>query len=343
MRKDSIQCLLNPLFFTLLVSVGCSRQVSEPTEIVVIAEGVQYIEVLLDSEYIEAPFDASLFSLIQMMSTDIFITSAGAYEGYVLHAFNLDQPLDIKTVIRHGRGPIETTSISSSSKTIQSDSLIFLSREQAKLLIVTSVGQVSDFEIDSEIYNQIRGAFSMQSGFIAFETNSHLHPKSLIAVLNVNSGAISYGIPPRVPYGYQPAVRNIISHMCPIPEGFALVFVGDRKLYLIDRAANVQRVLALGESDPIGTPFRVSNPSEAPGAYPRIPKMQYHNGLLHVLMDDSLYLLDLESQRVKTVIHFVNREDERMTPLEFSASGDHMIVRIGRNRFYPVQLEPDWY
>jgi hypothetical protein len=336
--------MIKPLI-ALVLLIACDRSVPVPNEILIDHSRVKNVNVVLDTNFMETPFDASLFSLSHAVGQHVYITSSNSHYGYLVHRYSIGYGFapEPEPVIRYGRGPGETVSISRSNKTIQNDTLAFLSRENANIILLTSDMKSIDLDIESNVFSRMTGEFALDNDYLLFENTPHLQSGALVGVLDLRNGSIQYGISPRVPYGYQPAIRNVIATVSPIPNGFALAFLGDRKVYIIGYSAVVSRILALGVSDPIEKPYRINDPFEAPGAGPYIPKMQYHNGLLHVLMDGTLYLLDLESQRVKTVIHFVNREDERMTPLEFSASGDHMIVRIGRNRFYPVHLEPDWY
>ncbi len=344
-HKPIIEYAISITLIALFLLIACDRSEPTPKEIAIDHSRATVVKVVLDTNFLETPFDASLFALSHAIGQHVYITSSNSHYGYMVHGYSFRNGFEqvLEPVIRHGRGPGEAVSISGSNKTMQSDTLVLRTRENAKLILWTSDMKSRDIEIEASVFAQMTSEFALDNGYLAFQIIPHLQSGSLIGVMNLHQENIVYGLSPRVPYGFQPEIRNALSSICPSPNGFVLSFLGDRKVYRIDYNAQVHQIMALGESDPIPNPHRIKNPTEAPGAKPYIPKMQYHNGLLHVLMDDSLYLLDLESQRVKTVIHFVNREDERMTPLEFSASGDHMIVRIGRNRFYPVQLEPDWY
>ena len=337
--------LLAALLISWLAFLSCTKNDDLPNEVLVEPSNTREITVELRDLFLESPFNISLNSLLQASNDVLYVTSAATpYQDALVIGYELDATQTHPTpVVGYGDGPFEARVISASNKTTGNDTIVFLSLSSAKLLFINNHQEKSEWIVNPDLFADLGDVVAYNNGQVVFSLAPNSRRGKLIGVYSLEKGTISYGIPLRVPYQMQPAIRNRIFSITPTPDGFALAFVGDRKVYIIDNQARVKDRIYFGESDPIGTPFTISNPFDAPGSRPYIPKMEYQDGVLHVLVDGVLHLLDVQTMEVLSMLKFESIDNENIVPLEFTVNEQHLFVRVGRNDIYRVNLQSEWY
>lgn len=329
---------------SLVIIVSCTQRNDNSSDEKVNFSNTKTYTVELEKLFLDDQFNISLSSLIQVSNNNLFVTSSSPLHDTVVFAYDIHNS-DNKTInsIKNGYGPFEATSINNSSKNITNETISFLALGNAKIIFVDDYLDKSDFTIQPEIFNKLGDVITYHDNMIAFSVEPNVSNGKLIGIYNIDSDTIHYGVPIRVPHQMQPAIRNRIFAICPIPNGFALAFLGDRKVYLINNEATTIAILHLGESDPIEEPFRINNPFDAPSSRPYIPKMEYQDGVLHILLDHEILLVDIPSLNVKTRIKFINYDHSVITPLEFTLNDSHLFVRTTRNKIYVTDVLHEWY
>lgn len=234
-------------------------------------------------------------------------------------------------IVKSGRGPRESEFLTASTKSITGDTLYFFSHANQKFIQVDKYGTVTDLNIYDKEFSLMGFSFAFNHDFIAFPVEPKFSRDFLIKIYNIKSLEFQSAIEMRVPFGSQPSVRNEISAICSIPDGFALTFIGDRKIYLINFNGEILQELILGTSDEIKIEKERELNSEPSVATPYLTKMEYVNGTLFTLMEGELWKIDYKSKNPINIINFYNAEDNKIKPLDFSISDSNLFVRLGRS------------
>lgn len=331
---------LYPISLTIMaLCSACSNTSEESLVHKIMNESTTVQHVVLSNPIMDTPFNSSLSALVQANRNHILIAAARPYEGSIAFAMRYpftDSTYHLNGLIREGSGPFEARALHASSKTIGGDTIAFLAFEDAKLIWVDEDLNRSERVLQADFSQRFGDVFAYQGGMVAYSMNPRTGDGYLIGIHHIVPESTFFGIQIRVPVDYQPAIRNRVFSIAPIPDGFAVAFLGDRQIYLLNTRAEITNILVLGESDPIGEPYLVSNPMDAPPSRPHIPKIEYDSGILHVLMDGELLFIDLEKRTITNRLAFVDTQNQPVVPLEFSISGQDLIIRVGRNELYKV-------
>jgi len=327
----------------LMYWVGCQKDTSFDFDYI---QPGEIVSVAVDT-YIQDPdFQISIRSLIQANDSGLFLTPAMPVSNTVL--FNYDVKTDgpdrmSGSSVFRGQGPNEALAIYMSSKNVAGDTLAFLSINSAKMLFIDEGLNVSELFLNNQIATKTGDAFSYDNGNFGFSMEPRLGEGNLIGVYNFQNGSFYAGFPLRVPLNMEPAIRNRVFASAAVPDGFVFAFTGDRKFYRVNYKAEITGIYVLGEDEPIGEPFRINNPKESVSSRPYITKMEYSNGYLHVMMDQKIWVIDLESRQSIAQLEFVDKSGEIIIPFEFTMNGKMLFIRQGRDLIHKVEIDKNWY
>lgn len=297
-------------------------------------------EVEKDSLFLkkrELDFPISLFSFLQANNTGLYISSRAQVDDTVLFKIIGDITNQPRGVLQSGRGPNEMEFLTSSSKSITGDSLFFFSHANYKFLMIDEAGEANDLSFSNSEFSAMEYSFAVNKNYIAFPVNIRFGKKDLITIYNKDSHEVSTAIRVRVPIGFQPAIRNQVSAICPVPGGFAISFIGDKKIYLINFEGEVFQELILGESDKI-EPEQNSRHNLSSSGKPYLVKMEFRKGRFFVLLEGDIWVIDYGTKNVSKIVRVFDKGNVATKPTDFSIADSTMFVRLGRNGIAQVEL-----
>lgn len=282
----------------------------------------------------------SMHSLFQSTGGSLYVTTAQNTFGAHVHQYPtiLDQNVEPVPLIKHGRGPFEVMNISLSSRNVRGDTLIFLSTTSGKMVFIDSLGMKSEQRIIPETFVHLGDCFSFNDGIMAYAVEPRTSDGNLIAIHDTRTDIRRTAIPLRVNIDTEDAIRNRVFSCAALPTGFAFYFVGDKKIYVVDRETMDVSHIVLGEDDPMANTVVVSRPEDAKGAKPHIPKMEYYQGHLLVLFEGRIIAIDLNKPDVSQALEFYDKNGVHLNPWEFTISNDVIYLRQGRNTIYRAQI-----
>ncbi|MEQ9351451.1 MAG: hypothetical protein RJQ00_02600 [Vicingaceae bacterium] len=297
-------------------------------------------------QFDEEELTYSNFSFIQANKSGLYVTPAGTFEDYVLYRYEIDSNVQMAKrtgIIKEGRGPNEIERISMSSKAINGDTLLFGSAG-SKTLAIDDKGFLFEWEFDTRQIPNYGYSFSYNKGKLLIPSFNPAQTAYLFRIYDLGKDSSYFSFTPRVPYGYQPSIRNEVLGETPIPKGFAISFLGDKKVYVLNFKGEVTKEIILGESDEIPKPYKVNSPQESPGAKPYITKMEFFNEHLLVLMDNTIWILEYPSFSLKMKIKLsINETNETSPVIDFSISDNYLFSRIGRSGIYYTETNASWF
>tara|TARA_R110002124_G_scaffold287343_2_gene473430 strand:+ start:292 stop:1323 length:1032 start_codon:yes stop_codon:yes gene_type:complete len=288
----------------------------------------------------------SNYSFMQSNNSGLYITPPTPVGGVVLYKYDLINSGDtarVTAVMKKGRGPEEMESIFLSSKTINGDTLMFSSPGN-KTFIVNQNGSLSQWEFDTRGIINFGYSFSYGEKKLLIPSFNPSQESYLFTIYDIEEDSSYNFFTPRVPYGFEPSIRNEILGETPMPDGFAISFLGDKKVYILNFNGRVKKEIILGESDEIPKPYKINNPHESPGAIPYITKMEFYNKHLLVLLDNIIWIMEYPSFSLKKKIKLLNNKEAEISPiLDFSISDKYLFSRIGREGIYYIETDENWF
>lgn len=336
------------LIITCLIALSCSNVESEKIGITDLKDKVSDESRIVAKKLpILDEFAYSNFSFIQANNSGLYVTPSTNISGYVLYRYQLvgskNWQVKIDSLVKSGRGPNEIESIYLSSKTINGDTLLFTSPGDKTILIDQS-GELSEWDYDTRRIINFGYSFSYSNEHLLIPSFNQTQTDYLFKIYDLEKMKEYSSFEPRVPFGYQPSIRNEILGESPVPNGFIISFLGDKKLYLIDLKGEIRKELHLGESDIIPEPYRVSDPQESPGAIPYITKIEFFNEHLLILLDNVIWVISYPSLELKHKIKLATSNEKEKSPvLDFSISDKYLYSRIGRQGIFAVPTDKDWF
>lgn len=338
------------LLLIILLLLGCHKTKLSSDSIDLrktsIVEDTIVVKKLL---FADDEFSYSNYSFIQSNNSGLYITPPTNFRGAVLYRYELKPKSDtaiVSEIIKTGRGPYEMESIYMSSKTIDGDTLLFSSPNN-NTFIIDQEGSLNEWEFNTKKIINYSFSFSYSHGRLLIPSFSGHQSDFLFKIYRFKGGLVDSvynSFPPRVPYGFQPSIRNEILGETPIPYGFAISFLGDKKVYILSPEGKTRKEIVLGKSDEIPTPYKVNNPQHSPGAKPYITKLEFYNGHLMALMDNIIWIIEYPSFELKTKIKLLTDENPNNSPvIDFSISDDYLYSRIGREGIYFTKTNFEWF
>lgn len=333
------------LIFTCIL-IGCKEQQGSTS---IKLKKLEKTVVIASKMDVTNDFFISLYSFLQANDSGLYITPSSIINDSVLYKYPINEVgkccVELEGTVREGRGPNELLQIYSSTKTINGDTLLFYSPNSAKYLSINNEGIIFEpFNTSGKIINT-GYSFAYSKGYLLMPTFNKVFSRDyLLTMMNVNTNVQKKIFKPRVPAGYEPAIRNQIFTMGALPNGFAVSFVGDRKAYIIGFDGQIKHELIFGKSEPIPEPYKITNPRQAPASKPYLTKIEFHNGNLFVLLDNVIWILDYPSYQTKELIKILRDPEEKSAPvIDFSITDETIYVRMGRSDLYSVKVNPNWY
>ncbi len=318
--------------------LGCEcHQNSIPLDV----ENVEVITV--DVEAIEdlSVIRLSNFAKLQSQGSTVFLTLPRSRNDTILYKWSPDVN-SIKGLFRAGRGPGEVLQVLSGARSYSDSRIFFYCSATAKFLIHNDDNRYSEMSLPHELFLFSGTEFAISGDYFAFELSAHGEKKEkLLAIYHMPTNSISYHVDIRIPFGYEPSSRNLITASAGIPEGFAFSFLGDKEVIFLDHSGKITAVVQLGENDPLPSPYILPEGVRAEGGRPYISKLEYKNGLLYILFMGEVYKLDLENLELKGKFEMRNQQGEAIKPiLDFTISESIMVIRaIGNEAFWSSSLQ----
>jgi len=332
------------LICAVLISFSCEKHaeadlIKKNTETIIFASKMDIVDDL----------PMSFYSFLQANESGLYITSPNPFKDSVLYKFPRNKigeyGVHLNGIIREGRGPLELQSVNLSTKTANGDTLLFYSFNDSQYLGLDNKGKIFDHIKTSVNVLNTGSSFAYSNGYLLIPSFSKMLARDhLLTMLNIHDGTQFDFFEPRVPAGFEPSIRNLVFPMGAIPDGFAISFLGDRRVYILGFDGGIKRELIFGQSDPIPRPYTITNPVEAPSSRPYITKIEFHNGNLFVLKERMIWILDYPSFEPKKKIAVIRNPDEDSAPvIDFSVTDDIMYLRMGNDGLYYIQTNPDWF
>lgn len=343
--------IFKPISYSLSIITFCLACSNESVDTVFELSDAPIVEILT-IPYIDDPYyQTSLNSMIQANNSRLLVTPANPVAETVLFGYNINAiqqneqnvSSSLINVINQGTGPFEASRIMLSSKNVTGDTLSFMSENSSKIILINTDNEISEFFLDRHIAFMMGDSFTFSGGHIGFSIEPRFGDGHLIGVYNITNGNLKTGLPLRVPIGFQPAIRNRVFTSAAVPGGFVFYFVGDRSFYYVNYDAEISGVFILGKDDPISKPYTINNPMDAPSARPHIPKMEFSNGYLHILMDGLIWIIDLDNGETIRKLKFFEDSNDQLYPLEFTTNNNTIFLRHGRDRILRAQIDHSWY
>lgn len=338
-------------FLTLIIITSCISTDENQPKIrnTVDINDVTKVIFTADKLELENDYFMSFHSFLQANESGLYVTPNNAVNDTVL--FKLPSDLfgnknskRLRGAIREGNGPNELLNISLSTQTA-SDTLIFYSINSSAYLSIDSSGNITEKKGTPINVFSSGSSLGYNNGHFLFPSFHSVYSKdNLLTITNTALNTQVHFFEPRVPAGYEPAIRNQVFPIGSLPNGFAFSFLGDRKVYTIDFKGSIESVIVLGESDPIPEPFKISESSRPPGAKPYITKIEFFRDHLFILMDNYIWVLDYPDLELKNVFEFKkNLEDDKAPVIDFTINNDLLFLRIGRDGLFSINTNQNWF
>jgi hypothetical protein len=193
---------------------------------------------------------------------------------------------------------------------------------------------ISEQRLIPATFVQLGDCFSFNDGIMAYAIEPNTSDGNLIAIYDTRTNIKRTAIPLRVNINTVDAIRNRVFSCAALPTGFAFYFVGDRKIYIVDRESMEVSQIVLGKDDPMENHVVVSRPEDAKAAKPHIPKMEYYQDHLLVLFEGRIIAIDMNKPDVAYAMEFYDQEGIHINPFEFTISDGVLYLRKGRNVIY---------
>jgi len=327
-----MKCKILYTIALLLVIVACER---DPEKVTVDVDSAK--TTVLHANIIEelSMTRISNFSMLQSIGKSLFITLPRSQNDTLIYEWNANQKF-LKGSYRSGRGPGEVLQVFASSRCPVEQQLYFFCRSNAKILLHHSDGGFSELTLPHSLYSFNGISFASSGEHIAFNiTSQGADDNKLLAIYHTKTGAISYSINTRIPFGYEPSSRNLFSALAGTPEGFVFAFLGDKELIFLDHSGNIGKILKLGDNDLIPEPYIPAVGQRRLGAQPYIAKIEYANELLYVLFNGEIYIVNANNGRLTDKLDIVNNSSESIKPiLDFTISDGVLYLRALGNEIY---------
>lgn len=277
----------------------------------------------------------SNFSMLQSIGESLFITLPRSQNDTLIYEWNPNQNL-LRGSYRSGRGPGEVLQVFASTRCPIEQRLYFFCRSNAKILVHHSEGGFSELTLPHSLFSFNGISFASSGDYFAFSiTPQGDIDNKLLAIYNTKTGAISYSINTRIPFGYEPSSRNLFSALAGTPEGFVFAFLGDKELIYLDYAGNTREIIKLGDNDLIPEPYIPADGQRRHGAQPYIAKIEYVDELLYVLFNGDIYIINANNRRITDKLDILNNNSEPIKPiLDFTVADGVLYLRALGNEIY---------
>lgn len=283
----------------------------------------------------------SSFARISSLGNKLYIPVSFAQQDTLLFAFDVASSA-MRGIVRSGRGPGELTRLNATS------------RDQDGIIHILDMATTTILSISNNLTartKHIPGLLLPVAGN-EFVISDHIMATG-ISMINVSDGyligfydmqneTLRYHVKARIPAGFEPASRNIITAMAPVPGGFVFAFAGDKSLQFIDFEGKYRTVARFGDDDPIPAPYPASSFQPGPGAQPYIPKIELLHNDLFVICNGTVYRLDASSFEIlENWIFRDSATSEEIRPImDFTITDQIVAVRGFPNELFYATRQP---
>ncbi|MDR9417469.1 hypothetical protein [Gracilimonas sp.] len=336
------------LLYTVLFLTGCANSNNDHELFEIKLSESKVDKVVVSSMNMNEPYQLSFFSLIQANNSGLVVTHTQSNSDVVLSY--IDQQnyspccVEFTPLVEKGRGPGEVTDIAASSKSFNSDTLIFYSLAEAKFILfdreLKLINELNFFPGDVSV----RHNFTLGNGKLIISYNPQVNENNkLLKIFDLESNSGVDVIEPRVPVGYEPVIRNIAGAIGSTPNNILVALIGDREIRILDYDGSQVGTIKLGVNDPIGEPFKINSQKKSTRATAYISKIEHYKDHIFVLYQTELLIFDRINFLLKKRIKFYSDiEDSSLSVSDFSVGRDVLYIREGRNNLYETVINPNW-
>lgn len=294
--------------------------------------------LIFPEEYeIEELFAPAFFSL-QSNKKALVVTPRMPTSQYSLFYFpheDMDSCCSrMNGLMRAGRGPGESGAIVSGARTYDGDRLIYYSLDTSRFYHFDQDLNLIDDPLMHIRDLMVTGLFTYRNGRYYTEA-SFSDEEKILRVYDTNSNTSTTLIDYRIPLGYQPAARNTIASIVSTPEEVLVALVGEKEILVINDENKIEGKIIIGENDPLPKPFKPSPYERVKSTTKHIFKMEYHDGMIFILMESGLIVLNNEFKFVTRFV-FSNNNKEKLAISDFTVNSNKLYLRHGLSSVYRV-------
>ncbi len=340
------------LLASILLITACQNpQVSNTETINIGSSEEDTVELTARQLNVTDNYMFSFYSFLQANTSGLYITPANAIRDSILFEISAKDSKSYNSlshilngVIRKGSGPKELLDINLSTKSATGDTLFFYSANSAAFISIDNEGTVLGRKSAPKNVFTNGSAIGINKGYFLFPVfNPIVSKDNLLAIVEKDDGSMKYFFRPRVPAGYEPAIRNMVFPIGAVPNGFAFSFLGDRQIFITNFKGDILKTIILGESDPIPDPYIIDDPSGSPGATPYITKIEFFEDHLFILMENQIYIIAYPDLVLSKILRIKRKgESDLASVVDFSVNSEKIFLRIGREGLFTVDLNNNW-
>lgn len=330
------------IIIVLLFFIGCSNNNTLDDKII-LPDIVTYYMTDLDTDI---PCNVSLFPNIQASDEGLFIPCLPMNNStdtslYLLSLDAEELPCCNKSLngfITKGNGPNEVNNIHSTSKNIEDKSIYIIDKENAKIIFSSDEEITEHYFSSSDFMTMDRRSIVIEDKIISTVFNFDGDDK-IFGIFNLDGKLLNKVVNSRIPRGFEPAARNLVSAICPVPNGFAYTLSGDRTIHFMNIDGEKIKTLKLGVDDELSEPYKIDNPFDSPVSFSYINRMEYNNGKLWVLKEAVIWVIDYKSGNVLKRIKFLEHPNQDVANInEFSLNKDFIFIKCNYDKIYNFKL-----
>lgn len=286
---------------------------------------------------LEERFAPAQFSL-QSNKEGVVITPRTPASGYSLFYYS-HEDMDtccsqMNGLLKSGRGPGESGAIISGTRTADSDTLVYYSIDTSRFYhFDQNLKLIKDYFVSGRDF-LVTDRFTYTNGKYYSKANFSDEEK-ILKIYNSSTNTTKTLIDTRIPQGYQPAARNNIASIMATPKHILLAIVGEKEIFILNNEDQVVGKIILGENDPLPEPFKPVSNDEVESSLQHIFKMEFHDGMLFVLMKSGLVVLNSDYEFLARFV-FNDHKDENLNISDFTVNNEMLYLRKGLLSLYRI-------
>jgi len=322
----------------LIFLLGCTERKNRDIHIYVINSELSDSTIVYPQLYeIEELFAPAQFSL-QSNNKGLVVTPRTISSGYSLFYYahpdtNTHFP-KMNVLMKSGRGPGESGIMLAGTRTAESGSLVYYSMGTSRFyhydqnldLIKEPLVNAMDILV-TDNFTYANGRYYSEATFSEEE--------KILKIYDTTNNITKTIIDKRIPHGYQPAARNNIASIISTPEHILLALIGEKEIMIIDEEDRISGKIVLGENDPLPEPYIPKSSEDMKSSSKHIFKMEYHDGMIFVLMKSGLTVLNNDYEFVSRIV-FKDFSKEKLEISDFTINSEMLYLRKGLLNIYRI-------
>jgi len=289
---------------------------------------------LYEIEELFAPAQFSLQSNKKGLVITPRIPSSGYSLFYYLHEDIDNCCSEMNGLLKSGRGPGESGAIISGTRTADSDTLVYYSIDTSRFYHYDQNLNLTKDPLVSVRDILVTDRFTYSNGKYYSEATFSDQEK-ILKIYDTATKTTKSLIDNRIPQGYQPAARNNIASITSTPEYVLVALVGEKEILMISDEDQLISKIILGENDPLPEPFKPASQDDVKSSLQHIFKMEYHDGMLFILMKSGLVVLSSDYEFTARFV-FKDQNDETLDVSDFTVNNEMLYLRKGLSDLYRV-------